>query len=144
MVTKVANRAGYFHFAERLREQGFRESSSSDHPICRWTIDNLLVDVMPTDETILGFSNRWYTDAIMNARDYPLSEDLIIRLISSPYFLATKIEAFRGRGNDDLYLSQDMSAVDLMCLKVLAGDTGQSIYGFISPCRRSGGLLICT
>ncbi len=40
--------------------------------------------------------------------------------------------------------SQDMSAVELMCLKelagrslIMAGDTGQSIYGFINPYRRA-------
>ena len=41
--------------------------------------------------------------------------------------------------------SQDMAAVELMCLKrlagrslIMAGDTGQSIYGFINPYRRAG------
>lgn len=41
--------------------------------------------------------------------------------------------------------SQDMAAVELMCLKaltgrslIMAGDTGQSIYGFINPYRRGG------
>jgi superfamily I DNA/RNA helicase len=41
--------------------------------------------------------------------------------------------------------SQDLSAVELMCLKnlksrslILAGDTGQSIYGFINPYIRAG------
>ncbi|MCK5736841.1 MAG: ATP-dependent helicase, partial [Spirochaetaceae bacterium] len=40
--------------------------------------------------------------------------------------------------------SQDMFAVELMCLKklagrsiIMAGDTGQSIYGFINPYRRA-------
>lgn len=29
-------------------------------PICRWTYDDEIVDIMPDDPSILGFSNRWY------------------------------------------------------------------------------------
>jgi hypothetical protein len=34
-----------------------------DHSICRRrTPDGLLVDVMPSDPSVLGFSNRWYAE----------------------------------------------------------------------------------
>lgn len=114
VIVEVLNRSGYYHFAERLRDHGFREVSEPDNPICRWTVDDLLVDVMPTEESILGFSNRWYPDAVRFAADYPLDEDLEIRLVAPLYFLATKFEAFRGRGNDDLYASHDIE--DLLTL----------------------------
>jgi hypothetical protein len=41
---------------------------------------------MPTDSKILGFSNRWYSPALENARLVGVGEHHI-RLISAPYFL---------------------------------------------------------
>ena len=62
---------------------------------------------MPTDEKILGFSNRWYKAAIHSAITYQLTEDLTIRSVTAPYFLATKMEAFLGRGHGDFLGSHD-------------------------------------
>lgn len=65
---------------------------------------------MPTDERILGFSNRWYAPAIASAQ-YLEVAGLRIRLVTPIYFLATKLEAFRGRGNDDYGGSHDLEDV---------------------------------
>ncbi len=40
-----------------------------------------------------------------------ISEDLDIRVITAPYFLATKLEAFQGRGESDLFASKDLEDV---------------------------------
>jgi len=64
VIVQVASYAEYVRFSKRLRNLGFYEDSSEDAPICRWLIDHMKLDVMPTDETILGFSNRWYKPAI--------------------------------------------------------------------------------
>ena len=75
--------------------------------ICRWRFKEILVDFMPTDERILGFSNRWYTDAFRNAHNFSI-EGLTLKLIRAPYFLGTKLEAFYGRGKNDYMVSHDM------------------------------------
>lgn len=49
---------------ERLAGQGFVEAI--DEPvICRWhhRASKLILDVMPTDPEILGFTNAWYASA---------------------------------------------------------------------------------
>jgi len=51
---EVASYAEYARFSKRLRNLGFSEDSSEGAPICRWLIDRMKLDVMPTDETILG------------------------------------------------------------------------------------------
>lgn len=66
---------------------------------------------MPTDEKILGFSNRWYAEAIRNAEVVSIDEDLKIRLVAAPFFLATKIEAFAGRGGGDFLSSHDIEDI---------------------------------
>jgi hypothetical protein len=63
---------------------------------------------MPLDASILGFSNRWYPDALHAAVEVALSGVLTIRAITAPYFLVTKIEAFRGRGAGDYFASHDL------------------------------------
>jgi predicted nucleotidyltransferase len=90
---------------------GFRQSSEPDDPICRWMVDNVKVDVMPTDEDILGFSNKWYSHAIENSSVVELKKNLKIRMVTAPYFLATKIEAFYGRGKNDFLASHDMEDI---------------------------------
>lgn len=91
---------------EQLRSLGFKHNIT-DNVICRWEIDGIPVDVMPTDPNILGFSNKWYQAAAHAAQTYSLAKELNILLISAPYFLATKIEAFKSRGRQDFFGSHD-------------------------------------
>jgi hypothetical protein len=94
--------------SERLRALGFAEDMREGAPPCRWTHNALTLDVMPLDEAVLGFSNRWYRGAMAEAQEVTLSGGLRIRAISGPYFLGTKLEAFRGRGAEDYFASRDL------------------------------------
>lgn len=100
----------FYELEKKLRVKGFKPDISSGI-ICRWKIDKVVVDIMPDDEEILGFSNSWYSDAIKNSMKYRLDDSTIIKLISPPYFIATKIEAFEGRGNNDLISSPDIEDI---------------------------------
>jgi hypothetical protein len=66
------------------------------------------LDVMPLDEKILGFSNRWYRAAMESSVTERLSDDLEIRIVTGPFFIATKLEAFKGRGKGDFFGSHDL------------------------------------
>ncbi len=63
---------------------------------------------MPLDASILGFSNRWYADALHTAVAVELPSGVKLKAITAPYFLGTKIEAFRGRGHEDYLGSHDL------------------------------------
>ena len=63
---------------------------------------------MPLDEHILGFSNRWYKPAMDAATELEIESGLRVRLVTAPYFCATKLEAFRGRGKGDYLASHDL------------------------------------
>lgn len=110
LIIDVMNHAAYFQLAEQLRQRGFRESPEDDIQ-CRWRLRELIVDVMPTDEKILGFTNRWYKIAIDSAVRHKLSNGQWVRVVSPPYFVATKIEAFNGRGNGDFLESRDIEDI---------------------------------
>lgn len=111
VIIKVTPRSNYQKLEEELRELGFRNDTSEDAVICRWLLGDLIIDIMPVDPEILGFSNKWYNDAIDYAEKYPLTDDISINLITAPYFIATKLEAFKGRGDNDYYGSRDLEDI---------------------------------
>ena len=105
---EIASYADYVIFSERLRELDFQEDSREGAPLCRWQHRDLVLDVMPLDAKILGFSNRWNADALRASSDVLLPGGLTIRTTTAPYFLGTKMEAFRGRGQGDYFASHDL------------------------------------
>lgn len=111
VIIDITTRMEYSRLEADLRSKGFRNDISEDAPLCRWLVNGIKVDVMPTQEDILGFSNHWYLPAIENANYVQLEKELAIKLVTPPYFLATKIEAFKGRGNEDYMASHDMEDI---------------------------------
>ena len=111
IIVEVASIVGYHKLEKTLRELGFFQKMQEDDPICRWYIDDVMVDVMPTDENILGFSNRWYRPAIKNSVTIQLEPNLEIQIVTAPYFLGTKLDAFFGRGRGDYLASHDMEDI---------------------------------
>ena len=65
---------------------------------------------------ILGFSNYWYEQAITHKVRYCLPNKLEINILESPYFLATKFEAYKGRGNNDPLMSKDIEDILTVCM----------------------------
>lgn len=111
VVVVVDTRGDYYRMGDRLREQGFHEDDQSG-VVCRWRHDQgLILDVMPTDDSILGFSNRWYRDAVEASQEITLPSGATIRAVTPPYLLATKLEAFRNRGGNDYLASVDFEDV---------------------------------
>jgi len=108
VIVEVTTRAEYYKLSESLRELGFKEDQSEGAPLCRWVMEGVILDVMPTDSEILGFSNIWYATAMKEAVEIYLPNAKRIKVVTAPYFLATKLEAFAGRGNGDYLLSHDL------------------------------------
>ncbi|MCH8537131.1 MAG: hypothetical protein LAT66_05090 [Alkalimonas sp.] len=107
LIVNVGSYGAWAQLAGRLRQLGFQESMD-EGVICRMLLGPLKVDFMPDNADILGFSNRWYRDAMTTARDYAMTEGLTIRLVEPVYFVATKLEAYLGRGNGDALSSHDI------------------------------------
>lgn len=101
-----------YHQAERqLQARGFVHDVSADAPICRWKFQDVVVDLMPSGDGLLGFHNRWYPLAVETAQIVRLDDEVAIRLIAAPVFLATKFEAFKGRGKGDFLMSHDLEDI---------------------------------
>lgn len=111
VIAEIASYAEFVAFSERLRALKFQEDTGEGAPVCRWRHNELILDVMPLDEKILGFSNRWYSGALQAAVEVWLGKGLTVRAITAPWFLGTKLEAFRGRGQGDYFASRDLEDV---------------------------------
>lgn len=92
-----------------LLEAGFSEYA--DDISCRMRLGELKVDFMPDDEEVLGFANRWYRAALDNSMPCELKEGLLVQVVSPVYLLATKLEAYKGRGNNDPLSSRDVEDI---------------------------------
>jgi hypothetical protein len=111
VVVEVATRGAFHDFEARLRKRRFSEDQE-DGVICRWCHPGgLILDAMPSEPGILGFDNRWQSAAIPHAIARELPSGATIRAVSPPYLLATKLEAFKGRGNRDFLASRDFGDI---------------------------------
>lgn len=111
LIAVVAALSNYYALEKKFAQRGFTRDVSPDAPVCRWRIGAIEVDLMPTDASVLGFSNRWYAEAAATATRLTLPSGAAIRLISAPAFLATKFEAFHSRGRGDLLQSHDFEDI---------------------------------
>ena len=104
---ELSSRKEYLKLEDKLRVKGFANDTSMGAPICRWIYKNIKVDVMPTDEKILGFSNRWYLEGIENKIGKALPDGIEIFIFPPQYYIGAKFEAHKSRGGNDLRQSHD-------------------------------------
>ncbi len=116
-VVDVTTASDYYAVVARLRGLGFKDCSDEGAPLCRLVYAGIRVDVVAVAETAVGPSNRWYPEAVSQAVRYQVADDLSVLAITPIYFLATKFEAFRGRGGGDFRTSHDLEDI----LSVLGG-----------------------
>lgn len=110
VIVEAASYASFILLEEELRSLGFSECREANAPICRWRNADLILDFMPTDPSILNFGSTWYRSALENAQIVRIG-DYEILVITAPYFLATKLEAFHGRGKSDFRGSHDIEDI---------------------------------
>jgi hypothetical protein len=106
----VTSYANYALLAERLRALGLAEDTTPGAPLCRWRRAEMIVDLMPTHASVLGFSDRWYPAAIETAEMMRIAGH-DVRIVAPPLFIATKLEAFHGRGANDVFASHDLEDI---------------------------------
>ena len=107
LIVGLTGTAQWMQLQETLSKKGFTVSGDDD-VICRMRLGNLKADFMPDDPNILGFSNRWYKQGIYTAIKYALPSGRVIKHLTPPLFLATKMEAYGGRGQNDPLGSHDI------------------------------------
>ena len=90
---------------ELLIQKGFYQTAE-DNVICRFRFADIKVDVMATKEVGWAPANPWFAAGFTSALSIDI-EDIEIKILTLPYFLATKFSAFYDRGGTDPRTSHD-------------------------------------
>ena len=112
-VDVVLELVAYINYAAvevQIRAIGFVNDIHSK-VICRYKYKGLIVDIMPTDEKVLGFSNKWYAPGFKQAIDFEIDKQHIVKIFPVAYFIASKLEAFKSRGKNDGRTSSDFEDI---------------------------------
>ncbi|MFV0605472.1 MAG: nucleotidyl transferase AbiEii/AbiGii toxin family protein [Niabella sp.] len=141
-VVEISTRNDYYLLEETLRKLGFVNDQSKSAPICRWIFEDIIVDIMPTDDKILGFSNKWYEAGIANKETKLLNGNFEINVFPIEYYLASKYEAMIGRGGNDLRTSHDFEDIiylmdnSTILLDAIANTTNHELLKYLAAqCR---------
>lgn len=110
ILIELVDYTGYARIEDQLRKKGFVNDIESEI-IGRYKINGIIVDVMPTSAEVLGFTNRWYAEGFSVPMEKDLGEDCVIRIFQPAYFMASKLEAFKGRGKGDGRMSSDFEDI---------------------------------
>lgn len=106
---QIATYAQLEKLREALNQLGF-DQNTEDNVICRFRYEDLKVDVMATETVGWAPSSPWFKAGFDKALPITLDE-VTIKVLPLPYFLATKIEAFFDRGMKDIYASHDLEDI---------------------------------
>ena len=110
VLVEIYTRSDYVRIEESLRAAGFEHDKASGI-LCRFVVQGITVDVMPIEASVLGFTNMWYADGYRHAVELQLDDLYTVRIFSAPYFIASKLEAFKGRGKGDGRTSHDFEDI---------------------------------
>ena len=115
VVVEVASISAYATFQRALRDRDFHEDIESG-VICRWQHKHrdLILDAVPVEQRLAGFTGRWLKDAAANGEEVEIAPGASIRAVPAPWLLVTKLEAFTSRGDHDCLGSRDFEDVVLL------------------------------
>lgn len=103
---------GFYSWEQQLESKGFEKvidpTKNKKH---LWTYQGIEVNLIPMFTESLGYTNRWYEEAVFHSNTYNLPNGTPIKLFPSAYYLASKIEAYQQRGKDDIRLSEDFEDI---------------------------------
>ncbi len=96
-LVEVATRSQYEVATGKLIKKGF--SHDKNGPICRFRNNQfVVVDLMPTEEEILGFGGKGSKLAFENNFHHKLPSGTTVRVVTAPCLLYLKFEAYNDRG----------------------------------------------
>jgi len=110
IVIELLTTGEFYLLQDKLLALGFEHDMTAPI-ISRFLYQGVKVDFMPTYPAILGFTNRWYKEGIQQKIKIQLDEHMSAYIFSAPYFIASKMEAFIGRGRGDFFASHDLEDI---------------------------------
>ena len=106
---EIASLAELEKTRQLLKAKGFIQSAEDDI-ICRFRYDDIKVDVMSTKEIGWAPANPWFATGLDHLIYFNI-DNIQIRMLSLPFFLASKFSAFENRGKTDPRTSHDFEDI---------------------------------
>jgi len=95
---EIASFSDLANLQEELSKKGFNPHPE-ENVICRFKYEDVLVDVMATEQIGWAPSNEWFKPGFAALQSLNV-DGIEIRILPLSYFLATKFSAFHGRAID--------------------------------------------
>lgn len=114
----VVSPVQYQKICQKIADCGFKQlvepSPYGDDFICRYTSANgrLIIDILPVDTTMLGWeASAWFAETVQQAEEHVLPNGVCILRATPVNLVATKLEAYLSRGQQDLLASKDAADI---------------------------------
>jgi len=90
VIIELLSTARYSEIETTLHHYGFEHDMSEDAPICRWRLDALIVDIMPTQGESIGLNTTWFTEVLADAIETEYAHTTL-KVVSPVGFLSDQI-----------------------------------------------------
>lgn len=107
LIVHMVSKTELASIEDQLRQLNFSNDISENAPICRWLHQGIKVDIMPTDTSVLGFSNAWYDPGYEQRIQVKLPSSDLIYILPPAICMCNKLSATLSRGYPDLTMSHD-------------------------------------
>lgn len=108
LVVEAATVVDYQKLDAELIKLGFRNDPKRHR--CAYLLGSIKVDVLPSEPLQHGLKGMWLKSALQHYSVYSVKEDIKVKIVQAPYFLALKLEAFSDRGKGD-FLHKDIEDI---------------------------------
>lgn len=98
IVVEIASALELEGLRQKLAERGFH-NAKDENVICRFTYGDILLDVMATQNIGWAPANPWFQSGF-NRAEIRYLNNITIRIMPFPYYLAAKFVALKNRGKD--------------------------------------------
>ncbi len=107
VIIELLSSTRYSDIEQTLRDLGFQHDMSEGAPMCRWRLEKLVVDIMPTIGEQLGLNTKWFKEVLDCSIETQYAHTQL-KIVSPVGFLVTKYLAFSEGGDSDYYASHDL------------------------------------
>ncbi|GAB1856813.1 hypothetical protein MHTCC0001_16490 [Flavobacteriaceae bacterium MHTCC 0001] len=106
---KIASLTHLEEIRQKLVAKGFKQTADLD-VICRFKLDDILIDVMGTKPIGWAPANPWFEKGFDNMEQIDVN-GTAINIMPLTFFLASKFTAFTERGGNDPRMSHDFEDI---------------------------------